>query len=190
MRAVVVAAAAAIAHAYGDGAARHRLKEAEGWLYDGAPPPSHWEITSKRDLAPSSKWSDLSSGNSKRVRATTYSAQPVVVKEARAKGHWNERNVRGELLWLEYLRGAPGVPNLYGAWATEDRIVWVVSDGERPARSPRRASRMHRSSKLVDGKQAATSSAAARASRATNGAWRKRTTSTRARPRGESLSLS
>ena len=39
MRVVVVAAAAAIAHAYGDGAALRRLKEAERWLYDGAPSP-------------------------------------------------------------------------------------------------------------------------------------------------------
>ena len=93
---VVVVAAAAIAHAYGEGAALRRLKEAERWLYDGAPPPSNWEITSKRALSPSNKWSDLNSGNSKRVRATTYASRPVVVKEALAKGHWNERNVRGE----------------------------------------------------------------------------------------------
>ena len=134
MRAVAVAAAAAVAYAYGDGAALRRLKEAEGWLYAGAPPPSNWEVTSKRDLAPSSKWSDLSSGNSKRVRATTYSAQPVVVKEARAKGHWNERNVRGELLWLEYLRGAPGIPRLYGAFFTDNgtKVSVVAQRAGRP----------------------------------------------------------
>ena len=85
MRTVAVAAAAAVAYAYGDGAALRRLKEAERWLYEKAPPPSTWEVTSKRDLAPSSKWSDLSSGNSKRVRATTYASRPVVVTEARAK---------------------------------------------------------------------------------------------------------
>ena len=134
MRAVVAAAALTAARAYGDGAARHRLEEAERWLYAGAPPPSNWEITSKRDLPPSSKWSDLNSGNSKRVRATTYASRPVVVKEALAKGHWNERNVRGELLWLEYLRGAPGIPRLYGGFFTDNgtKVSLVAQRAGRP----------------------------------------------------------
>jgi len=40
----------------------------------------------------------------------------------------NERNVRGELLWLEYLRGAPGIPRLHGGFlaANNTRAAMVV----------------------------------------------------------------
>ena len=40
----------------------------------------------------------------------------------------NERNVQGELLWLEYLRGAPGIPRLHGGFlaANNTRAAMVV----------------------------------------------------------------
>lgn len=152
-RAVAAAALLAAARAYGDGAALHRVQQVERWLYEGGPPPAAWEVTSS-DLPPSNTWVELGGGKSKRVRATLYAARPVVVKQAidnrrrsparqrlkerrgtsksgaaplkRVEGH--ERNIRGELLWLEYLRGAPGITRLYGGFLTENgtRVSMVV----------------------------------------------------------------
>lgn len=34
-----------------------------------------------------------------------------------------------ELLYLESLRGEPGVPRLYGGWRTPTSVVWVTSYG-------------------------------------------------------------
>ena len=62
------------------------------------------------------------------------SAAPVVVKAlqnagAFAFGHRESDIAYFELLWLEYLRGEPGVPALYGGWMTSEHLVWVVSHG-------------------------------------------------------------
>ena len=153
-RAVAAAALLAAARAYGDGAALPRVQQVERWLYEDGPPPAAWDVATTRDLPPSRTWVELGGGKSKRVRATLYAARPVVVKQAletrrrspahqalkeergrsrsgaaplkRVEGH--ERNVRGELLWLEYLRGAPGIPRLYGGFLTENgtRVSMVV----------------------------------------------------------------
>ena len=35
----------------------------------------------------------------------------------------------GRLLYLEWLRGEPGIPWLWGGWTTPSRVVWIVSHG-------------------------------------------------------------
>ena len=59
---------------YGDQAALDRVRNVERWLYAGGPVPTWWDIHAKSDLPPPTKWAELGGGNSKRVRATVYTA--------------------------------------------------------------------------------------------------------------------
>ena len=119
-----------------------RVAEVDAWMAGRAKAPKRWDVVSEDDLQP--KWRKLSSGFYKEVlRAATWAEDAVVVKRRRlyradrkAEGAaalrgeplYHEREVRGEVLYLEHLRGLPGVPALRGCWldANGTRVTYVV----------------------------------------------------------------
>ena len=106
----------------------------DAWLDGVDAHPAHWEVTSKHDLP--GRWKKLGAGNSKEVSAASYGAAKVVVKtkiastRGAADALKRERDLRGELLYLEFLAGAPGIPKLYGGWLSDggQRVTYVVQN--------------------------------------------------------------
>ena len=114
-----------------------RLEQIDAWLAGGAAPDA-WQVRGPRDLAgegvPLAKSIQKEVNASSIVRERDGRRVPVVVKALRkarqfAFGHRDSDIAYFELLWLEYLRGEPGVPALYGGWMTSEHLVWVVSHG-------------------------------------------------------------
>ena len=114
-----------------------RLEQIDAWLAGGAAPDA-WRVRGPRDLAgegvPLAKSIQKEVNASSIVRERDGRRVPVVVKALRkarqfAFGHRDSDIAYFELLWLEYLRGEPGVPALYGGWMTSEHLVWVVSHG-------------------------------------------------------------
>ena len=114
-----------------------RLEQIDAWLAGGAAPDA-WRVRGPRDLA--GEGVALAKSIQKEVNASSIVRErdgrrvPVVVKALRkarqfAFGHRDSDIAYFELLWLEYLRGEPGVPALYGGWMTSEHLVWVVSHG-------------------------------------------------------------
>ena len=114
-----------------------RLEQIDAWLAGGAAPDA-WRVRGPRDLA--GEGVALAESIQKEVNASSIVRErdgrrvPVVVKALRkarqfAFGHRDSDIAYFELLWLEYLRGEPGVPALYGGWMTSEHLVWVVSHG-------------------------------------------------------------
>ena len=131
MALVVVATAAAAA------APLERLERVDAWLADGAsPPPRHWAVRGPGDVAAASTF--LAGKGQKDVRASRLAdgGAPVVVKALHKAGAFRFGDRASdiaylELLYLEFLRGEPGVPELLGGWATATSVVWVVRDAGR-----------------------------------------------------------
>ena len=115
--------------------------EVDAWMHHRAPPPRRWDATDPAALG--AKWTKLSSGFYKEVHRATLGGDDVVVKRRklykadrkraggaalRGEALYHEREVRGEVLYLEYVRGLPGVPRLRGAWldANGTRVTYAV----------------------------------------------------------------
>jgi len=126
-------------------------------LADGpAPPPRHWAVRGPGDLDARENVV-LKLSNQKGVNASRLpDGRRVVVKalrasmgdlnhggafekeradfEARADGRFH-LGLHGcqiayyEILYMEFLRGQPGVPVLFGGWWADGYLVWVVSYG-------------------------------------------------------------
>ena len=104
------------------------------WLGQGeVPAPPWWTVTafgnlSARaapkpdvDTAPTPDVDALDRGNSKDVRRAAArdgagGEAPVVVKRPRGATHARFSETYTEILYLEYLRGLPGIPALHGGW--------------------------------------------------------------------------
>ena len=136
----------------GDCALRlERLRLVDEWLGSrGAlPPPAHWRVRSPNDVDASRATVLRANHGQKSVNATFLvrpagagKDEPAVLKEVRHghRGHWHDfefgRRASDiayfELLYLEYLRGEPGVPELYGGWAGHNVTTWVTSKNGLP----------------------------------------------------------
>ncbi|KAH8082976.1 hypothetical protein JL720_8486 [Aureococcus anophagefferens] len=126
MMALVVAATAAAA-----ASPLERLARVDAWLADGAsPPPRHWAVRGPGDVAAASTF--LAGKGQKEVRASRLAdgGAKVVVKALKRGGAFRFWPYL-ELIYLEFLRGEPGVPELLGGWATATSVVWVVRDAGR-----------------------------------------------------------
>ena len=132
MMALVVAATAAAA-----ASPLERLERVDAWLADGAsPPPRHWAVRGPGDVAAASTF--LAGKGQKEVRASRLAdgGAKVVVKALHKAGPFRFGDRASdiaylELIYLEFLRGEPGVPELLGGWATATSVVWVVRDAGR-----------------------------------------------------------
>ena len=103
-----------------------------------APAPADWIVRSVADVAgpggEATPLLPLAHGNAKRVFRGTVRGAGAVVKASSAN-HTRDRaggNVYLELVYLEALRGRPGVPRLFGAWADGPHVWWAVADAGEP----------------------------------------------------------
>ena len=98
-----------------------------------ARPLEGWTIASRHDIK--GHMSLVTSGNAKQVlTGGTYRNRSVVVKSSSAN-HTRDKlgdAVHLELVFLEALRGAPGIPELLGAWRESEHVWYAVVDGGRP----------------------------------------------------------
>ena len=108
-----------------------RLELIDRWLTNASAPP-HWRVLSPDDL--DNRTDHLSHGGQKDVWLSQLrdGGEKVVVKshhDARAFAFGKRASdiAYFELLYLEYLRGEPGVPTLHGGWTTAHSVVWVTS---------------------------------------------------------------
>ena len=98
-----------------------------------ARPLEGWTISHRRDIQGTLRL--VTRGNAKQVlRGGTYRNRSVIVKGSSAN-HTRDKlgdAVHLELVYLESLRGAPGVPELLGAWREGEHVWYAVADGGRP----------------------------------------------------------
>ena len=123
----------------GEAAAVARAAAAAAWL-KGAPAPRHWTVRAKDNCTLDAP---LGSGAYKRAFTIRENAGVLVKTRAhiahgaRKRRVHGEETARDEVVYLEFLRGAPGVPRLLGGWidvyepnnATEyypDRVYYAV----------------------------------------------------------------
>ena len=99
-----------------------------------ARPLEGWTISHRRDIQ-GNHIRLVTRGNAKQVlRGGTYRNRSVIVKGSSAN-HTRDKlgdAVHLELVYLEALRGAPGVPELLGAWREGEHVWYAVADGGRP----------------------------------------------------------
>ena len=91
--------------------------------------PDKWTVRSRDDLTgPITELYD----KAKHVSRAHVKGRRVVVKTGGRHGLSNENRGAGvlyfELLYLEALRSAPGIPELLGAWVEDGNITYVVRD--------------------------------------------------------------
>ena len=130
-----------------------RMRAIDAWINEGAPPPKHWAVQSPKALKTEPVMLVIS--GQKEVNATSVKVGGKLVKvvvkaqkmhypatrspsrkrvyvETKAKGHVNSERAAAivflEILYLESLRGKPGVPELHGGWRTTGGVAWVVQD--------------------------------------------------------------
>ena len=95
--------------------------------------PKAWTVTRPDDVPP--PWQQLKGGQAKSVYRATVKGRSVIIKKTK---HGDERKNSGggvlylEMVFLEALRGRPGVPELFGAWRDGVKITYVVTDGGEP----------------------------------------------------------
>ena len=123
------------------------LERLDAWLTNAsAPPPIHWRVRSPDDLDNRTDQA-LSGGARKDVWLSQLrDGRRVVVKALRHEcSHCRDEALRHEgafefgdrasniayfeLLFLEGLRGEPGIPELFGAYETPTHVVWATSNG-------------------------------------------------------------
>lgn len=113
----------------------------------GAAAPATWKVTRAKDAA--FEWTFLVNGTAKEVSRTKVQGVRLVRKlvrssnvgDALAKGrsHHGVSNRElvenkhvveavAELYYMEYLRGLPGIPDLWGAWVDSRGLSYVVVD--------------------------------------------------------------
>jgi hypothetical protein len=98
-------------------------------FFKNATAPATWTVRSRDDLTgPITELYD----KAKRVSRAHVKGRRVVVKAGGRHGLSNENRGAGvlyfELLYLEALRGAPGIPELLGAWVEDGNVTYVVRD--------------------------------------------------------------
>ena len=98
-------------------------------FFQNATAPDTWTVRSSNDLTgPITEIYD----KAKRVSRAHFKGRRVVVKTGGRHGLSNENRGAGvlyfELLYLEALRGAPGIPELLGAWVEDGNVTYVVRD--------------------------------------------------------------
>ena len=118
-----------------------RLQRIDDWLSQTAGAPAHWRVRSKGDVAGNGKI--LVESHQKEVNLSWFhkdakedAKEAVIVKALHKGGHFDfghrESDIAYfELLYLEFLRGEPGIPVLHGGWVTKSHVVWVTSHGGR-----------------------------------------------------------
>ena len=131
-----LALACVVAGGGADVAHLERLERLDAWLASNtsAAPPAHWAVTAPSDVRAGSGFV-LESGQKQVVASqlTGASGAQVVVKALRkaagpfAFGDRASDIAYFELVYLEYLRGAQGVPLLHGGWETRSHVFWVTS---------------------------------------------------------------
>jgi hypothetical protein len=98
-----------------------------------ARPLEGWTISHRRDIQ--GRMRLVTRGNAKQVlRGGTFRNQSIIVKGSSAN-HTRDKlgdAVHLELVFLEALRGAPGVPELLGAWREGEHVWYAVADGGLP----------------------------------------------------------
>ena len=98
-----------------------------------ARPLEGWTISHRRDIQ--GRMRLVTKGNAKQVlRGGTYRNRSIIVKGSSAN-HTRDKlgdAVHLELVFLESLRGASGIPELLGAWREGEHVWYAVADGGRP----------------------------------------------------------
>jgi hypothetical protein len=118
------------------GEAMMRLGGLAATLAGREEPPTEWTV--RRADVQDLRW--LANGTRKEVWAGRAHDRKVILKrlvrsrrDGRATNPASDQRHRaellGELYFLEWLRGAPGIPELLGAWTEAGGPVYVVSDG-------------------------------------------------------------
>ena len=111
-----------------------RLERLDAWLTNASAPPTHWRVRSPDDLDNRTDHV-LSHGGLKDVWLSQLrDGRRVVVKALRQEGAFKFGDRASdvayfELLFLEGLRGEPGIPELFGAYETPTHVVWATSNG-------------------------------------------------------------
>ena len=98
-------------------------------FFQNSTAPDTWTVRSRNDLTgPITELYD----KAKHVSRAHVKGRRVVVKTGGRHGLSNEDQGAGvlyfELLYLEALRGAPGIPELLGAWVEDGNVTYVVRD--------------------------------------------------------------
>ena len=96
-------------------------------FFKNATAPNTWTVRSREDIdGPHTDIYD----KSKHVYRAHVQGKRVVVKSGGWSGSSSENSVLYfEMVYMEALRGEPGIPDLLGAWFEEDRnLTYVVRD--------------------------------------------------------------
>ena len=92
--------------------------------------PATWRVSKAGDVP--EPWEVVSGSNhAKQVFRATFHDAPVIVKKKHRDPSGHDAGgglIYMELLYLEALRGEPGVPDLLGAWVDKAHITYVVGD--------------------------------------------------------------
>ena len=102
-----------------------RAAALDAWWERGAPPAA-WTVSRASDVGKGALQEIGAASKAKRVFRTHIGNESVVLK--RASGATGGDDVYLEMVYLEALRGRPGVPRLRGAWREGDAVVYVVDD--------------------------------------------------------------
>ena len=110
------------------------LERLDAWLTNASAPPTHWRVRSPDDLDNRMDLVLSHSGQKDVWLSRLRDGRRVVVKALRREGafEFGDRasNIAYfELLFLEGLRGEPGIPELFGAYETPTHVVWAMSNG-------------------------------------------------------------
>ena len=106
-----------------------RVRSAAKRASDPYVPPT-WTVSKEEDIP--KPWQEVSGTNhAKQVFRATLHNKSVIIKRKHhdPRGHdLGGMTIYKELLYLEALRGEPGVPELYGAWFSHAHATYVVQD--------------------------------------------------------------
>lgn len=119
-----------------DHAALVRTLRVDDWIRNATDvrvgaPPVHWRVTHPSGLAAAPAPFHFTANNTvKFVFATTVminaTARAVVVKSTKSREEKYASSLRREALYLEYLRGQPGVPLLHGGYFVKGTLHLVI----------------------------------------------------------------
>ncbi len=70
----------------------------------------------------------MTTNKKKHVYLGHVNGDPVVIKTRHSGTDAGGGTLYMEMLYMEVLRGLPGIPYLYGAWSGEHRVSYVVRD--------------------------------------------------------------
>ncbi|KAH8051579.1 hypothetical protein JL722_10756 [Aureococcus anophagefferens] len=126
------------------GQSTNHLERLDAWLTNvSAPPPAHWRVRSPDDLDNRTDHVLSHSGYKDVWLSRLRDGRRVVVKTLHHEGAFEFGDRASdiayfELLFLEGLRGEPGIPKLFGAYETPTHVVWVTSNGGGPVATGKR----------------------------------------------------